>query len=265
MTRAELVRQLNDLVRRKRITRAEADALLARYDAGEPVELPAAPESSNGEWLAAFALLLLLVRGNPRRRLTPQMSQRARRLLRGNFDSAMRSLANQVAGGALTVPAWQAQMQNALSGYVRQMAVAGRGRLPSPAMVARIEARLADQWPYLNRFALEQMARGMAGRPLTAAQIASRSRTYGATGWGAYFEAQGEDAEAGIVEQWISRDDRAVCRVCAPRHLQWFLPGQGPMPGLDCLGACRCERVPQYNPDVYAQLTGQRSAQRQAA
>jgi hypothetical protein len=265
MTHAELVTLLNDLVQRKRIIRAEADALLADYDAGEPIDIPAAPEPDNDDWLAALALLLLLVLGSPRRKLTAAASQRARRLLRGNFDNAMRRLADQVSSGAISVPAWQRAMQGNLSGYVRQMATAGKGQLPSAPFRRRLDARLAEQWPYLDRFAVEQMARALGGRPMSLAAIASRSRSYGATAWGAFFEAQGEDAEAGMVEQWISRDDRRVCRVCAPRHLQYFLPAQGPFPGWDCLGLCRCLRVPMYAPDIYAQLTGQAQPQRRAA
>jgi hypothetical protein len=257
MSRNELAALLADLIRAKALTRAEADRVLARFDADEPFDLAPVPESDNDDWLAALALVLLLVRGNARRRLPIQRRERARSLLRGRFDTLAATLAGGVAAGTIPVQVWQANMQTALAGYTRQMAVAGTGRLPALATRGAIDEQLAGQWPFLSRFALTIAARLDVDRPLSQAQIAARSRSYGAAGWGAFFLAQGEGAGAGMVEQWISRDDRRTCRLCAPRHLQYYLPATGPQPGWDCLGRCRCVRVAMFAPDIYAELTGQ--------
>lgn len=256
MSRQELAAMLADLVRAKALTRAEADRVLANFDAGEAIELAPVPEPDNNDWLAALALVLLLVRGNVRRRLPIQRRERARTLLRGRFDTLTAQLAGAVAAGAMPVQQWQASMQNGLAAYTRQMAVAGTGRLPSVATRRSIDARLAAQWPYLDRFAMTIAVRELADRPLSERAVASRARSYGAAAWGGYFVAQGENAQPGMVEQYITRDDRGTCRLCAPRHLQFFLPGQGPMPG-QCLGICRCVRVPVFAPEMYAELIGE--------
>lgn len=256
MNRAELARLLADLVRSKALTRAEADRVLALFDAGEVIELAPAPEPDDNDWLAALALVLLLVRGNVRRRLPIQRRERARTLLRGRFDTLAAELAGAVAAGAMPVVQWQTNMQNGLAAYARQMAVAGTGRLPTVATRKAVDARLAAQWPFLDRFALTVAARQVADRPLSEPAITARARSYGAAAWGGYFVAQGESAAVGVVEQWISRDDRGTCRLCAPRHLQYYLPGQGPMPG-ECLGRCRCVRVQIFAPEIYSELVGQ--------
>lgn len=263
MSRADLVALLADLVRAKALTRAEADRVLAAFDADDLAMPINAPATDDNDWLAALALLLLLMRGSVRRRLPPQRRERARTLLRGRFDTLAATLATGVATGAMPVQQWQANMQSALAGYTRQMAVAGTGRLPTQATRGVIDEQLAGQWPYLTRFALAIAARDLVERPMSERAIAARARSYGAVAWGSFFVAQGEGAEPGMVEQYVTRDDRRVCRLCAPRHLQFYLPGQPPFPG-DCLGICRCIRVPMFAPDIYAQLTGQPVARRAA-
>lgn len=264
MSRLELAAILADLVRAKSLTRAEADRVLAAYDADQldVDNLVDVPESDNNDWLAALALLLLLLRGTTRRRLSTQRRERGRRLLRSNFDRSVDQLASTVTQGNMPMWVWQVSMQSALSTYMRQMAIAGAGRLPSVAMRQTVDRRLGEQWPFLRRFATLQVARNMVERPMSERAIASRSRSYGASAWGAFFQAQGDGAGEGYVEQYITRDDRFVCRLCAPRHLQYYLPGQPPFPG-DCLGVCRCVRQLIFAPDIYAQLTGQ--PQRRAA
>ena len=150
-------------------------------------------------------------------------------------------------------------MQTAVASYTRQMAVAGAGQLPSASTRAAVDAQLTAQWPLLTRFAVTVEARRYVSRPLSTGYVASRARRYGGPGWGAYYIGQGDGADVGMVEQYITRDDPVVCRLCAPRHEQYYLPGQGPMPGVDCLGGgnCRCRRVQMYAPDIYARLTGQ--------
>jgi hypothetical protein len=260
LTRSQLATLLADLVRRKVITQDEAAQVLASFDADELDALaPVVSDDDGGDWLAALALLLLLIGGSARRRIPVTRRRRAQTLLRGRFDATTRQLAQNVAGGALPVAAWHAGLQAALASYTRQMAIAGAGQLPSVATRAAIDARLGEQWPLMERFAVTVAARLEVDRPLSPAYIANRARQYGGTGWGAFFLAQGQGAAAGMVEQWISRDDRNTCRICAPRHLQYFLPAQGPMPGTDCLGGglCRCQRVQVFAPDIYAELTGQ--------
>lgn len=259
MSRADFVALLADLVERKVIAESEAVRLLVDYDQDDIdalASLPAAPAVDHNDWWAALALLLLLLRRKGGQPIPPLLRGRARTLLRGRFQLTLQQAAQGVSGGKLSAAAWMAKIQAALVSYTLQMAIAGAGQLPNTNTQNAIGARLAQQWPYLRRFALTIAVRGALQRPLSAPYIASRAGQYGRTGWGAFFVGQGQNAAVGVVEQWITRDDRNVCRLCAPRHLQYYLPGQGPMPG-DCLGICRCVRVPVYQPSIYAQLTGQ--------
>lgn len=193
-------------------------------------------------WIVAWAVVLLLMNGNANRSLSPSQRRRARSLLRIKFEMDALRYAERIAAGSISPDEWREGVRAIMTGYARQMAVAGAGTMPALPVQQAIAAKLEEQEPYLARF-------GALVGTLSVAAIAARTRLYGGTGWG---------AGDGVVEQWISRDDRATCRVCAPRHGQYYLPGQGPMPGLDCLGggACRCERRPEQNLEMYAQLGG---------
>lgn len=216
----------------------------------QPVMVEEREDDSN-EWLIAFVLLLLLLGANANRPLTLAQRKRAQKLLRSKFENDTRRLALGVKNGSVSVAKWQAEMQQSIDDYARQMAVAGAGALPSVEVQAAVKQKLDEQRPFLDRF-----AKVVAVGALSALAIAARSKLYGGVGWGTYAMARGSSAEPGWVERWVTRDDNAVCRNCAPRHGQFFLPGQGPMPGWDCLGSCRCERILEYRPETYRRLTG---------
>lgn len=263
MTRADLLLRLAGLLARKAINEAEAARVLDLFDAGEfvPSDLPPVQEDTRNEWLLGLAIVLLLTRGNTSRPLSPAKRTFARNTLRRGFEADMQRLANAVASGKIPLDEWQSEMQDAISRYTRQMAVAGAGTLPVASTQAIVEAQLAEQWPFLRGFALTLTAKRLVeGKPLSVAAIANRAKLYGGAAWGSFFLGQGDGAGYGIVDQWISRDDRHVCSRCAPRHLQYFRMGESPYPGWDCLGSCRCERRPVYAPEMYAKLTGQKAA-----
>lgn len=255
MSRDELTALLADLTARGALRRDEAAAFLALWDADEadPLDLPAADEEYGDGWLIAVALLLLLGGVNANGRVAPARRVGVRDTLRRTFEADAGRMAIRMDAGA-----WMRRARATIAGYARQMAVAGAGRMPRAATVAAVETMIARQWAFLRRFVTLVTVREAVGRPLSAAAVAARVRLYGAAGWGAFFLARGEDASDGMVEMWVTRDDERVCVNCAPRDGRYFLPGQPPFPGWDCLGSCRCERVPEYNPAVYAMLTGRR-------
>lgn len=268
MDRDDLKLLLTDLITRGRISEADAARVLALFDSGEfvPSDLPAQEDSGN-EWLLGLVAVLLLTGGNTTTKLSAARRRQARNTLRSGFEADTLRLARGVtgapgggAGHPLNVTAWQQQTWSSLVAYTRQMAIAGAGTLPTASTLAMVEAHLAEQWPYLQRFASELMARQATGKALSEAAINARARLYGGTGWGSFYLAQGQDAGAGVVDVWYTRDDRFVCPRCAPRHRQYFLPGQGPYPGFDCLGSCRCERRQEYNAEIWQELTGRRAA-----
>lgn len=256
MTRAELVAALSDLITRKALTATEAATLLRRFDDGELTDIPLPPPAEDdNDWLLALALLMLLLNRQTVRPLSGQEQLRARKTLRTQFERRTQSLATDVAGGA-SVADWQVGMQDSIALYAHQMAVAGAGTLPSAQVRSAVDERLRGQWGYLAAFAVTLVAKREAEAQVSEAAIASRSALYGASGWGSFFQAQGDVARRGWVDLWITKDDRRVCHVCHPRHLQYFLPWVGPWPGPDCLGTCRCIRKPEYNPEAYARLGG---------
>lgn len=281
MTRADLVASLAALVSRRAITPAQAAQLLNSFDAGDflPSDLP--PEPTRDDWLLALLLVLLLTGGNTTRPLSAAKRRQARNTLRGGFQATMGQLAVGVTTGALAVGAWQSAMQVNIAAYTRQMAVAGAGALPSGATQAAVEAQLAQQWPFLQTFAVQIAAKkaggGGAGSGvlpvasaeqaagmLSVAAIAARSRMYGNVGHAAFYQGQGDDPQYGYIERWVSLDDGKVCPNCARLHGEMFLPGDGVMPGSVCFGTCRCSRVLEYNEAEYIRLGGA-SAPRKAA
>lgn len=259
MTRAELAAYLADFVAHRHLTASEATYLLDLYDSGQltSADLPQMPQRDN-DWLAALLALLLLANVNDMRLapLPEYQRRRARATLRNGFEAETGRLARNVNTRSISSLTWLTAMWGAVEMYTRQMTIAGAGTMPSAQLQARIDETLTTQAARLQRFGLLIMLRDRVGRALSERLIAARARQYGGEGWGAWFAAHGEDAAWGYVEQWVSRDDQYVCRYCANLHRRYFLPGDGPMPGQGCYGTCRCTRVSEYNPDVYARLIG---------
>lgn len=212
-------------------------------------------QDDRNEWLIALVIVLLLINGNANRPLSPAQRKRVRDLLRIKFEMDATRNAVRVTNG-LPVDEWQLAVGAMVADYIRQMAVAGAGTLPSAAVQQAAFAEIQRQAPFLAGFA-SAITQGMS-----QGAIAARTKLYGAPGWAMYHVAQGSIAGDGIVEQWISRDDRNTCAVCSRRSGQFYLPGVGPMPASDCygFGACRCERIQIYDPQMWARLSGRRAA-----
>lgn len=258
MTRDELASILTDLVARHAITPEEAAATLARFDAGDLADMPTSPPAQDdNRWALALALLLLLVNGSTRRPLTTQQRNRARAMLRLNYEHNVAQLAVTVAASG-AVAQWQAGMQDTITSYAHQMAVAGAGTLPRQQVRDSVDEQLAGQWGYLAGFAATVAAKKQSEQPLSLAAIAARAVLYGSVGWAAYFMGSEQDANAGYVVNYIARDDRSTCGPCSEAERNGpYLPGQGPYPGSVCLGSgnCRCERVTVYDLEAYNRLT----------
>jgi hypothetical protein len=256
MTRSELRAILTDLLIKNVITVEAMALILQQYDEGTLTDLPvsATKQDDNDGWLLALALLALLLNGADITAMSQAERTRARDLLRRQYQTKTRRLAAGVAAGSIRD--WQTGMKESIELYARQMAIAGAGGLPSTATRQATDGRLSSQWSFLTRFAVTLLAGRFAGQMMSEAAIAARSNLYGGTGWGSYYLGQGDRPNRGYVDQWITQDDGRVCDRCAPRHRRYFLPNGGPMPGWDCRGDCRCERVRIYNPQIYAQLGG---------
>jgi hypothetical protein len=263
--RDQLSALLADLLARRAITSSEAARILDLFDAGQlvPEDLPVAAPQQSGGWLVAFAALLLLLGGNTNRTLTTNQRLRGANILRNVFDRQVRELGQQVADGAIGVGEWQTQMQNALAFYTRQMATVGAGTLPTAALQTSVEASLTEQWPFLQRFGTEILTRQTAERPMSAAAIVARSRSYGGVAYSAYWHGE-EEAQVGgndgFVVYYQSMDDPLVCSYCMDAEQRGpYLPGTNyPRPGQVCIarGHCRCILRFVYDPRTFAELSG---------
>lgn len=304
MTRADLVLHLAALVARRAITQPQATALLEAFDNGEldNGDLPtlSPPAHDGNEWPIALLAVLLLTRANTTRPLSAAKRRQARTTLRATFEANMGALAVAVTTARLTVGAWQDIMQKDIGSYSRQMAVAGAGTLPGAATQAAVEAGLAEQWPYLQSFALVLATKGTAlaasgsvvrtpteqaagaivvatpptltGQALAAGvsakQIAARSKLYGSTGWASYWKGEAatatNDGSYGWLIHFRAKDDRATCDRCSDAAAGSPYPADEahPIPGEVCEGAgsCRCELEFEFSPATYDKLTGRQAA-----
>lgn len=271
MTRDELTALLADLVRRRIITVDEAQSIISLYDSGEfvPSDLPQAdvPDRNGSEWLLALALVLLLTRGSSARRLSMAQRRLARGRLTQQAGVSLASLAQGVTGGGLTVTAWQGAMQQQIAAYTRQMLVAGSGTLPGVGLMRMAEARLAEQWSFLQRFAADIAARNAVGRPLTEQAIAARARLYLGAGWEMMWRGEEEaqtGGQVGYIVHYVSRDDPRTCGPCldAQNRGPYAAGSDYPRPGSVCRGGgnCRCTLRFEYDLARWQELTGRRAA-----
>lgn len=226
-----------------------SDALL---DA-PPVE---AEQDDSEAWLVAWAIVLLLANGNANRLLSATQRLRARNVLRLKFEDDALRWAQSVVAGQVDAPSWRVGVGAMITDYARQQAVAGAGTMPDDATQRLVVQRVAEQDSFLDRFG-GMVAAGM----LSLALIAARTKLYGGVGWGAYFYAAERDPRDYVVAQWVARDDNRMCANCASYSGQYYLLGQGPFPGQDCLarGACRCERRQVVDRAIWQRLTGRRA------
>ena len=258
MTRPELVAILADLVSRKAITLADAQAVLAAFDNGTLTDLPLlAPAEDDNRWIIALALLLLLLGSTTVGTLNAAQRTRAQELLRTQYETQVGTLAATVsAGGA--VAAWQAGMQTTIANYSRQMAVAGAGTLPKPAVRAAVDTELRGQWGFLAAFAVTLIA----GKVMSEAAIRSRAVLYGQTGVGSFWRGAQPAAGTGWITHYDALDDDGTCSPCseAERNGPYIMGSDHPVPGSVCLGRgrCRCKLRYEFNPTVYARLTGRK-------
>lgn len=259
MTRPELVSILSDLVRRKAITFADAQAVLAAFDSGALTDLPLpAPTEDDNRWAMAVALLMLLLGITTITALNAAQGQRAQELLRAQYEAQVGMLAATVAAGG-TVAEWQAGMQMAVAVYARQSAVAGAGTLPKAEVRAEVDSQLSVQWGYLAAFAVTLIAGKIADKLMSEAAIRARAVLYGQTGVGAFWRGAQPAAGIGWITHYDALDDDGTCFRCseAARNGPYVMGSNHPVPGSVCLGRgrCRCRLRYEYNPAVYQRLT----------
>lgn len=267
MTRTELAAILVEMVGRNTLSAADARLTLTRFDAGELTDLPLsaaelAEAQDDDRWLIAVALLALLLRTTPGRTLSASERKRAQGLLDRQYGMRVAQQARSVASGG-KIATWQTEIQTTISTHARQMAVAGASGLPRTAVQAEVDSLVSGQWGYLAGFGVALMVGRVVGRPLSEAAIAARSLLYGGVGTGAYWRGVEPTPGYGQIVHYDSRDDDATCGPCseAERRGPYLVGSAYPRPGEVCLGRgrCHCQLRFEFNPSVYARLTGRGS------
>jgi hypothetical protein len=267
MTRAELLAFLTRCVRDGVITTRRAAELLLAFDNGtlDPVDLPTEQEDSDLVpvlLLATAALIALLHRlGYSVEQLLviPAAAQDAlKEALRVEFQVRSRALARLLQQSG-DVNAWQSGMADLVKRNIVESAIVGAGRILTPAELAFLQPAAEEQLAFIARFADRIALQEMVNAPLSEAQIAARSETYGRTGLAvvALFNELSGDFGPGWVASYIALDDRGTCSNCHGAQGDYEI-GSGPMPGEICFGGmrCRCRREVRFDPAAYARLTG---------
>jgi hypothetical protein len=156
-------------------------------------------------------------------------------------------------------------MRQAIREDALALAQLGAGGPLTSEDAARLARAVAEQEAYLRRFVDEVAARealqAAGGRAaMSRAQVAARARSYGGNARAQFWQAAGARQRAGIVADYIARDDPMTCGPCidAQRGSPW-LPAECPAPGAVCLGggACRCSIHYREDAAEYARLTGE--------
>lgn len=272
---AQLVDLLARLVTDGELTEEQAASILAYWRGRPEAELARVLPLAVTEGVGAlddddappFFPIILLYGGM-------NHTERVRRMnvLQDAHAAQMRRLTEDLEAGRLTVAQWQAATRQANAQLLDAAASLGSRRLTVRARQAIAETE-REQAAYLQRFADGVSVRRLAApladvggaAPLalwTAAYIAQRATSYSGAARGAFFASVETDAEAGNmgagwVVQYLAVHDGMTCSACGDAE-GYYLPGDGPMPGEVCYGggACRCVRVPVYDPARWSGLMG---------
>lgn len=248
------------------ITQRQADDLFRRFLNGEidPVDIPLPPEQMGGAisdkdiafTLALIALLdisLSSVRLNEEHKIVDALQ-------RWWQDKAW-DLATGYRRGNLTLEEFQRESARLLRQLYLAAAYTAQDveELP-PELLRRIQDMIRLEEAYLSRFADAIAINQIVGQEPTADYLGIRLGLYGAGARSIFYqivESQRLLDAFGWVAQYIPLDDPNTCGPCS-EAAGFYLPGSGPYPGDVCLGRglCRCRRVLQYRPDIYAELTG---------
>ena len=181
------------------------------------------------------------------------------RQLRIGFENDIRAVALP-SGRAGSLKAWQAGVLDVIRKYYATMTLIGyRGEF-SDVVTARLNGELRNVERYLMALSGEILVSQLNERPFSERLTQHRALLFGGAGWMlGHWANEMDGGDVGWVVDYIDVDDHRTCNPCrvAGRESP-YLPGEGPMPGVICLGRyyCRCERVLRYDIDAYMRLIG---------
>ncbi len=284
MSRGEFIQILTQAVMDKQITETQAKELVALYDEqGTPVSMTAvsladllARQDAEDDRIRHLMMVFLLVLLGLGGTITPdaQTWDAIEQMIRGLpiarrtalMDTAQDVMGEELGrlterlGAGLSLDEWMVEADKLVRRQMYLGRMLGAGALTAGIM--EVSREMARDSRYLARFGGEIMLRQMLGKPMSGAWIAARLTTYGGAARSLFYEGyetQGlPDGESGPgwVSEYEAEDDDHTCGRCHDAQ-GYYLPGDGPMPGRECLGGnkCRCRRVMLYAPDIYQELT----------
>ena len=256
MTIHEYEQLLADLIERKVITLDEGAVLLQRFLRGDfeedglPLPLAQAQQKDDDS-----ELLLLFLAFLPRTntRITLNNRRNKRNAVRSRSEERMIALAMGLAEGTISVQEWHIEMRQLVGGSITAQWIIGNGRFNA---APNMDNEIVTQYQYLYRYATELHALGELGRQRSEDYIAHRSLGYLGTAWAAWFMGnESVGGGDGYISEYRARDDRFTCQPCFSAR-GFYALNSGPWPGQLCLGggACRCERVVIYAPEIARQF-----------
>jgi len=262
MTREELLNRLALLEFEGKISLAEAQQILAQFDAGtlNEADLPMTREEENRLLLLSFlAISAGAFVADVRQRLRRVRGQQRRFVVIDIFEEQLEPLGGFFARTDPDIALWHQNMATVIRDNAFAMGEAALGRRLFEAEADQVRQALRAQYGYLERFADEIAFRKLVGRPMSEAAIFDRSRQYGGFAIGMFYRfAEARFARLpGYVARYIPIDDGGTCVPCHEAgRIEYYLPTEGPMPGEVCVakGKCRCERIIEFNPAIYRTL-----------
>jgi hypothetical protein len=234
MNEAAFRAMLTRAVRRRWLTRTQAQAYLRQFQAGQiaPAQLPAAPR-----FVRPTAL-----RSGQRDALQDQFERDAAALVE---TFVIRSNVEQ----------WHRETAQTLANYLLAQALSAD---PSRADMSMVVTAITEQQSFLQRFAEALAIALLAGLLPSPKALTARLQLYSGAGralWYLRYELRYDGP--GIVVDYDSVDDKGTCAPCIEAERGGpYLMGQGPMPGAVCRGRgrCRCQRRSRYDLAAYQRL-----------
>ena len=275
MSRDEFIDYLARLVQDEVITEAQAVQFLAEFDAEEleDLQLPLPPteihqEKTEEDIANIVAALILFLQVDDLESIPHSQRVEFIDAVQDGFDIIAERLAEQRVNKVITVREWQRAVYDAISDHTTRQSLLGLGGSMTPDQLARVNTLNQVDAAFLSRFGDEMAAQEwLFDRAMTQRRIAARTKLYGRNGRAEAYKYSEQSAvdNGQLVEGWvidyISIPDNRRCRNCATADAAGpYLPTFGPMPTQICLGfyACRCKRVPRYDPVMWQYLSGLR-------
>jgi hypothetical protein len=186
---------------------------------------------------------------------------------RDEAEQQMDEITRQYKAGDVTLREWHEGMRDAVRDFAAEAAMIGHAGILTAEERGALQADLDEQMGFLRRYADTVAVRAGVDEmdetdttEVSEGLMLNRSSQYAMLGVAAFWAAlRDEESGDGIIARYISQDDGGTCSPCLDADISSpYLPDTVPTPGVVCVanGKCRCRVEFEFNPTVYAQLSG---------